>query len=95
MTDQELTHKWSLYSLLAKYYSAKKSYYDSGTSNLTDSQYDALETSIRAIHGGDTLEVYGCVGYDTKKHQSVLRSYEMYTSIRNERHKAWNDKLPE
>ena len=91
MTDQELTHKWSLYSLLMKYYKAKQYYYETGATSLTDNEYDALEVSIKAIHGVDTLKTHGCVGYDIKKHEAVLRSYEMYNSMRNERHKVWND----
>ncbi len=93
MTDLELTHKWSLYSLLMKYYKAKQYYYKTGSTSLTDNEYDALEVSIKAIHGLDTLDVYGCVGYDKKKHQSVIRSYEMYNSMRNERHKIHNDNI--
>jgi hypothetical protein len=91
MTDNELTNKWSLYSLLLKYYKAKQFYYETGDTSLTDNEYDALEGTIKAIHGLDTLDVYGCVGFDREKYQGVLRSYEMYNSMRNERHKEWND----
>ena len=93
MTDNELTDKWSLYSLLMKYYAAKASYYASGTSNLTDLEYDWLEVSMIAIHGPDVLKTYGCVGYDQDKHDTVKSLYNQYNSERNKRHEIHNSSI--
>ena len=93
MTDSELTHKWSLYSLLMKYYTAKASYYQSGTSKLPDLEYDSLETSMLAIHGSDVLKVHGCVGYDPDKHETVKSMYSRYNSERNKRHQIHNSSI--
>jgi len=47
-TSEQSKH-FSSVSLALKLIEAKKSYYGSGKSKLTDSEYDALETSLKAI----------------------------------------------
>lgn len=62
---------FSLYHLLDEYYESKRRYYGDGKSDRTDSEFDALEGSIKAIHGEDTFEKWDCVGYDAAKHQVI------------------------
>lgn len=61
---------YSLFGLLDRYYEAKRRYYD-GSPLLTDQEFDALEGSIKAIHGDWALKTYGCVGYDLSKHDII------------------------
>lgn len=60
--------KYAVWFNLKKYYDSKKDYYKTGTSKLTDQEFDALEGTIEAIGGKGTLKKYGCVGYDHNKH---------------------------
>lgn len=79
--DTGLSDAYSLYSLLDRYYKAKKAYYLSGKILLTDEAFDALEDSIRAIHGGKALEMYGCVGYDAERHEAISKAAYYYQSL--------------
>lgn len=65
------TNNYSLWRLLDKLYNAKRDYYVKGHPSITDEEYEGLETSIKAIHGGDLFEKHTCVGYDNLKHTEI------------------------
>ncbi len=69
-------NEFSKLSLLNKYYEYKKAYY-SGNSKVLDSEYDALEESIIAIHGELVIKEYGCVGYSEDSHKRILEHMSM------------------
>jgi len=68
--------EFSKLSLLNKYYNYKKSYY-SGNSKVLDSEYDALEDSMVAIHGESILKEYGCVGYSEDSHKRIIEHMDI------------------
>ena len=65
----------SKFALLCKMYEAKRLYYE-GRSKLTDPEYDALERSIKAVHGKNTFDDWYCVGYDKDKHKKIKRQLQ-------------------
>ena len=69
---EEPTHlTYSKWILLGKLYTAKEQYYKTGTSDITDIEYDNLEQSFIAIHGKDVLFKYTTIGYDKQKHELI------------------------
>lgn len=60
----------SKFTLLDRMYEAKRVYY-AGRPELTDQEYDALERSIEAIHGKNTLTDWYCVGYNKDRHEKI------------------------
>jgi len=62
----------SKFALLDRMYEAKRLYY-AGRPELRDQEYDALERSIEAIHGKNTLTDWYCVGYDKDRHEEIKR----------------------
>lgn len=64
---------YSLYHLLDELYEAKRLYYK-GSPKLTDKQFDALESSIKNIHGNKVFEEWYTVGYDEEKHKIIKKN---------------------
>ena len=62
---------YSFFNLMEDLYKAKKAYYSSGKSILTDQEYDALEHSIIAIHGEDRFKEWYSVGYNEETHKKI------------------------
>ena len=63
---------YSLFSLLDKYYNAKKAYYSDGKNVLTDQEFDKLEENIAVLHS-DVFNQWKCVGYDPNKHKIIQK----------------------
>lgn len=62
---------YSFFHLMDSLYTAKKAYYGPGRSHLTDLEFDALEDSIKAIHGTERFNEWNCVGYDPAIHEVI------------------------
>lgn len=54
---------WSQYRFITQLLKAKRDYYKSGTSKLTDHQYDSLEDSFILLHGRSLYDNVVGVGY--------------------------------
>jgi len=77
-----MTNKdYSLYGLLDKYYEAKRTYYRTGKCSITDQEYDALEASIKTIHGENTTIEFGTVGYDSEKHDKIKQLFKQQKEL--------------
>lgn len=79
---QHVHKEYSKWSLMDKIYEAKKNYYGPSSTKLSDSEYDAIETSFKAIHGESAFKELYCVGYDAHKHGIIkmkLLRYEIET----------------
>jgi len=75
-SGQKAFKNFSKWSLLDKYYNAKKAYYN-GNPKLTDWEFDALERTFVAIHSQATLDKCGCVGYNVKRHTNIKKLLEL------------------
>lgn len=73
---QKLYDDLSKWSLMKKYYEAKKVYYAGHTELMSDLEFDGMEKSIITIHGEEFLEQWSCVGYDINQHKAVNRLYK-------------------
>jgi len=65
-----------LWTLLDRYYTAKRDYYIRARPKLSDKEYDDLEVSVRALAeaGPERFrDLAYQVGYDEKKHKFVCR----------------------
>ena len=92
ISEEKRQHDWnkfSMWSLMSKYYEAKENYY-SGAPKLTDQEFDALEGSIKAIHGKGFLQKWGCVGYDYNKHLAVKLIFARWQFVDRENQKLHN-----
>lgn len=56
---------------LQEYYKAKKYYYNTGKTLMTDLDFDHLESSIKAVWTIEFFEEWQCVGYDEEKHKKL------------------------
>lgn len=63
---------WSQYRFITQLLRAKKDYYNTGTSKLTDSEYDSLENSFIVLHGREIYDKVVGVGY----REGSLEEYE-------------------
>jgi len=88
--SQLLITNHSKWSLMNKYYEAKRSYYI-GDPTLTDLEFDALETSIKAIHDPYLLRQWGCVGYDENQHKGVKILFDFFKKQLRKFEQNWNE----
>ena len=62
--NNETDRLWSQYRFMVQLLKAKKDYYKTGTSKLTDQQYDSLESSFIVLHGRALYDSILGVGYN-------------------------------
>lgn len=70
---------WSQYKFITQLLRAKKDYYKTGTSKLSDSQYDSLENSFIVLHGRTLYDKVVGVGYV----DGSLEEYESKLKVLN------------
>lgn len=70
--DKKVSSRYSKFKLLDSIYTNKKLYYQ-GNPKLRDEEYDALESSFKAIHGEKALLEWSCVDYDESKHKLIKK----------------------
>jgi len=76
---------YSFWVLMEKLYAAKRTYYGTGKSDLTDQEFDALESSIKVIHGEDRYKEWYRVGYCAETHAEVkANAQEQMALLREE-----------
>jgi hypothetical protein len=81
-------HKlWSRYRFITQLLKAKEDYYTNGTSKLTDSQYDKLESTFIVLHGREIYDEVVGVGYTKgsyKKYVKKLKELNKEIALRRE-----------
>lgn len=79
--EQTVNKEYSKWALMDKIYEAKKYYYGSGSSKISDNEYDALERSFKAIHGEEVFKELYCVGYDADRHFKIIKELKKYNEL--------------
>lgn len=71
---------YSTWYLMCKYFRTKKEYYRTGTSELTDLEFDSLERTIGVSNPKGFLDQFGCVGYNKNQHNGAKICLDFYDS---------------
>ena len=73
---------WSKYRFLTQLLKAKEDYYTTGTSKLTDQQYDHIESSFIVLHGREAYDEIIAVGYQKGLLEEYIKKFKYINTRR-------------